>query len=311
MTTVAVTGITGFIGQNLASFLISKGFTVVGLTRSIPVDRSLFPNSLLREVDYASQSSLSDALHDVDVLVHLASLVHHPSSLYAPSYYDLYHTSIVDVTSALLIACSHSPVQRFVYISSAAVYGEKQVESITKCSPCNNYAIAKICAEEVVKSSSLFTDLSYVILRPPLVYSSNCPGNFAHLIRVLSIVPVNIFPALNSLRSFISLDNMLNSIYYACISPAVVNRTYVVADPVAVSVSQIASTYYAAPGTRYFFSLWIPRSIIRFLLFLACKNRIWSKISTASILDPSQFLLDTGYQPDQNSMPPCSIRSLF
>ena len=49
-----------------------------------------------------------------------------------------------------------------------------------------------------------------VIVRPPLVYGPNAPGNFGRLVRLLSLgVPLPL-GGINNVRSFIGLDNFVD-----------------------------------------------------------------------------------------------------
>lgn len=115
-TTVAVTGIAGFLGQRLLPRLEAEPGVgrIVGLDVREPTRRS--PHLELHRVDIAGHD-LKPLLEDVDVLVHLAAVVD-------PIVDDALMARVnVDGTRRVLDAAAAVGVRKIVRVSTAAAYG--------------------------------------------------------------------------------------------------------------------------------------------------------------------------------------------
>ncbi len=125
-----VTGAAGFIGSNLVEDLLSLGQTVVGLDNfstgyRANIDEALAANTGSRfrliEGDIRDSETCRQACHGVDYVLHHAALGSVPWSISDPIT-----TNSVNVAGFLniLIAAKESGVERLVYASSSAVYGD-------------------------------------------------------------------------------------------------------------------------------------------------------------------------------------------
>lgn len=148
MSTVFVTGATGYIGSHVCKALKQAGYTVVGLDR-VPRDHTIKYMDRFIEADYHS-SMCFDALayEQPDAVIHLAG-----TSLVGPSMADPaeYYVNNVAKTSAFLDTVrwlKHMPV--VVFSSSAAVYGNPEVDVIyenTSYNPLSPYGQSKAMIE--------------------------------------------------------------------------------------------------------------------------------------------------------------------
>lgn len=310
MKSIAITGSSGFIGTRLSVYLLSKGFRVIGLRRLDSVVLPPNPHIETRFVDYTDVNSILSALQGVHIVVHLASLVHRSDLLHSYSSYHYYGTSIVTATANLASAASRLSIDRFIYISSISVNSipdaGKIISSCDNECPLNNYAIAKLSAEQILKSISSLSSFSYIILRPPLVYGSNAPGAFSLLKNVFRLCPVNIFSTLSAQRSFISIENLVEVIFLCCTVPAVLNESYVIADPVPVSVSLLAEIYYSLDFRRTL-AIPIPPLFYKAILYMFAKSAVWSKITTSLVIDSTTFSQHSGWVPSSLHVPPDSL----
>lgn len=157
-----ITGITGFLGNEIALAWRDKDIEVFGLSRSgadIECDLS-------REIPVVDKS--------YDVVVHAAGLAHVEASN-AEFYNVNFHG-----TDRLLAGLEKHLPRRLVLISSVAVYGLESGEMIDEQTPCNPttaYGKSKLLAEEAVQNWSEHTGVPVLILRLPLVNGENPPGN--------------------------------------------------------------------------------------------------------------------------------------
>ena len=155
-------------------------------------------------------SNLSDSLCDldlsnIDVILHFAALVHKTNIPYKD-----YEKVNVNYPYDLAKKAKKNGVNHFIFLSSIAVYGDNKtiIRYNTKTEPNTNYGISKLKAENLI--SSLRSDTFKVsIIRPPMVYGSNAPGNINKLIKLIKFSPILPFGKINNQRSFIYIKNLI------------------------------------------------------------------------------------------------------
>ena len=159
---ILVTGGTGFIGTHLLEKLVSQGKAVRALVRRASVPRVLPAGVETVYGDLASGAGLTDALHGVDTVIHLAGVT---KALRAEDYYS----GNVRATEQLAHAIAGRDV-RLVHVSSLAAIGPSTagipVGEDAEPHPLTHYGKSKLEAERVVRD--LLPDA--VIVRPPVVY---------------------------------------------------------------------------------------------------------------------------------------------
>ena len=155
--TVLVTGGAGYIGSRLAPRLLRTGRRVVVL------DRCYFGRGGLAEVAKAPGFTLVDAdirdaaaveaalrTHRPDAVIHLAAISNDPCSDLDP---ELTRHVNLRACSQVMTASKAAGVRRFLYASSASVYGIKEVPDVTEdmaLDPITVYAECKAAGEDVL-----------------------------------------------------------------------------------------------------------------------------------------------------------------
>src|SRR5688572_7385567 len=124
MSNYLITGVAGFIGSNLARALVQAGHMVRGLDDLSNGKLANLANLAGLDFRHASVLDLGavrDACADIDYVLHHAAIASVPRSVEAPL-----ETHEADVTGTLnvLIAARDAGVQRVVYASSSACYGD-------------------------------------------------------------------------------------------------------------------------------------------------------------------------------------------
>lgn len=115
---VLVTGASGFIGRQLLEKLDSP--LVKALGRDLPTD---FPSSRFYQYNIDSMTDYSEALCDVDIVVHLAARVHIMNDD-AIEPLEEYREVNTYGTTNLAKQAAMSGVKRFIFVSSIKVNGE-------------------------------------------------------------------------------------------------------------------------------------------------------------------------------------------
>jgi len=168
---VLVTGGAGFIGSHLVDRLMNEGYEVVVLDNFSAgkienVQRLLGDQSFhLIKGDIRNLEDARKAVGDVDAVFHLAAIVNVPLSIEDPL---LVNDVNVRGTLNLLEASLKENIQRFVYVSSCAVYGEAHHLPINEehpIMPLSPYGISKFTAEHHCKIFHKIHGLKTVCLR--------------------------------------------------------------------------------------------------------------------------------------------------
>lgn len=147
--TVLVTGARGLVGGRLIDLLRGRrDVRAIGLTRSADHTGS-DGNISFAAVDWQNQGGLEEACQGVDAIIHLAAM-NEPDGEAAPE------RALLDngmATLRLVNAARLGGVSRFIYVSTAKVYGlnlQGTVTEDTPARPLNHYAITHHVAEDYV-----------------------------------------------------------------------------------------------------------------------------------------------------------------
>jgi UDP-glucose 4-epimerase len=147
---ILITGGAGFIGSHLAEQLLAGGHIVRVLDNLSTGKRENLPTSHFVEFlhgDIRDRSAVNAAVAEVDGIVHLAAVASVQASVDDPLGT---HGSNFDGTLNLLEAARASGVRRFLYASSAAIYGDNEELPITENArprPLTPYAADKLAGE--------------------------------------------------------------------------------------------------------------------------------------------------------------------
>jgi len=166
MSTVVVTGAAGYIGGEIALLLKDAGHTVIG------IDRRPLPRHLEDFMDFVQADFDSDESYRRLIAVRPTAIVHCAgTSLVGPSILnpsDYYHNNVVKTLNLLNIVMSAVPRARFIFSSSAAVYGEPIMtpcHEVDPREPISPYGESKLMVEQILASYHRAYGLDYVAFR--------------------------------------------------------------------------------------------------------------------------------------------------
>ncbi|MEA2895405.1 MAG: UDP-glucose 4-epimerase [Bradyrhizobium sp.] len=166
--TVLVTGGAGYIGSHMVLALAEAGESVVvidnlstGFSTSLPEGVPLFIG------DAADENLLEGviAAHGVESVVHFAGSVVVPDSMRDPLAYYRNNTM---TTRSLLNAAVKCGVNRFIFSSTAAVYGNPERMPVTEDAPTrplSPYGSSKLMTEIMLHDVAAAHGMNYVVLR--------------------------------------------------------------------------------------------------------------------------------------------------
>jgi nucleoside-diphosphate-sugar epimerase/lipopolysaccharide/colanic/teichoic acid biosynthesis glycosyltransferase len=261
-TLTLLTGATGFVGQAVYQALAQAGHTVVAAVRRLPADgvQASGASDATCEAPFWQLVGLINAhtewqaaLQDVQTVVHCAARAHVMREQ-AVDALAAYREVNVQGTLRLAQQAAAAGVRRFVFLSSIGVNGNHSAAPFTEADapqPHDAYAVSKYEAENALLELAAQTGMEVVIIRPPLVYGPNAPGNFGSLVRwVQRGLPLPL-GAVHNQRSLVALDNLVSLILLCADrerSPQAANQVFVVADEQDVSTTTLLRKVAQAAG---------------------------------------------------------------
>lgn len=105
--------------------------------------------------------------------------------------------------------------------------------------PIDPYGISKWGAEVGLPQLAKEASMEVVIIRPPLVYDPGVKGNFLSLLRLVnSCVPLPL-AEVNNKRSFVALENLVDSVVTCIDHPDAANQTFLAGDGEDLSTTEL------------------------------------------------------------------------
>lgn len=164
---VLVCGGAGYIGSNMTAMLARAGHQPIVFDNLSKGHRAAVKNARLIHGNLDDYDLLVQTLKkfNIEAVMHFAAFIEVAESIQSPLKY--YHNNVCS-TLNLLKAMQDAGVDKFVFSSTAAVYGMPEkvpiVEDMPTC-PINPYGHSKMTAERICSFQSQTGKLRYVALR--------------------------------------------------------------------------------------------------------------------------------------------------
>ncbi len=301
---ILVTGASGFIGRHLVPHLAAAGFAVRAATQNpltAAVDPAIEWQRLpdLNTPADALAAPFRELVAGCDGIVHLAGLAHAASGPNAARYQAIN----TDASLALALAAREAGVTRLVFISSvraqAGASAEHSLNEADAATPTDAYGRSKRAAEHAIASACLGSPTSWVALRPVLVYGEDVRGNMARLMRLAQSRWPLPFAAVTSRRSIVSVDNVAGAIVHALQPTTPANRSYLVADPSALTLGEMIAAMRLGLG-RPAHLVAVPPAVLRLLLQTLAGGGDSARLLGSLQVDTTR-LRQTGWSPTIDS----------
>jgi nucleoside-diphosphate-sugar epimerase len=154
MSTLAITGGTGFVGSRLIALAVEAGHRVRALTRREQAERE---HIAWVPGDLHDDAALAALAQGADAVIHVAGVVNAPTR-------EGFAAGNIDGTRNMLAAAADAGVKRFVHVSSLAAREPGM----------SSYGWSKAEGDKLVEDSPL----DWTIVRPPAIYG---PGDMEML----------------------------------------------------------------------------------------------------------------------------------
>ncbi len=249
---IMLTGANGFIGKALAYELLQGGNTLTAVVRSATgvINSSALTVQLVDSFDKSQLNRLD--FSDVGCVIHLAARAHVLSDN-SSNPLSAFRKVNTEATLELARLAGAAGVKRFIFLSSIGVNGISSTEAFCfddRPAPVEDYAVSKLEAEIGLRHIVAETGIEAVIIRPPLVYGADAPGNFGKLLKLAQKNLPLPLGAIANKRSLVALDNLIDLIITCITHPKAANQTFLVSDDQDISTTELLKMLTIAAGHK-------------------------------------------------------------
>jgi nucleoside-diphosphate-sugar epimerase len=189
---VLITGANSYVGTNVEKWLMKDP-----------------ENFYVESISVRGDEWKSFDFSKFDVVFHVAGIVHLKEN---EKNKDIFININRDLAIEVSNKAKNANVSQFIFMSSMSVYGEEGrlgkevvINKNTPVNPKTSYGLSKFLAEiELLKANS--ESFKVVVLRPPMIYGPNCPGNYVILEKLAMKLPI--FPFIKNKRSVLHVRNL-------------------------------------------------------------------------------------------------------
>ena len=217
LSTVVITGASGFIGRHLCNTLSKRGIRVIALSRNGQ------PNRLVEtehyELDLRDQMKVRELIQYIKprYVVHLAAVKNR--SVAASEYRDAYDGNWLSSFN-LVEACNEvGTLKRFVFLGSSDEYGQQlpPFRESSREAPVTSYGVSKLAVTQLLQTFSRSCGFPAVVLRPTIAYGPNQGSDMFLSAMIQSIVCGERFAMTQGeqTRDYVYIDDLITAIMSA------------------------------------------------------------------------------------------------
>jgi len=249
-----VTGGAGFIGSNLAEYLVNFCTVTVYDNLSSGTRDHVPDEAKIVEADLNQTDQLTTAVKNADVVFHHAAQVSVAQSVEAPTSS---HSVNLDPSLEILEAARSSGT-RVVFASSAAIYGHPEYTPIDEThpkQPSSPYGLEKLTVDHYCKLYHDLYDVEAVALRYFNVYGPRQQGgDYSGVISIFRDQArtgddITIEGDGEQTRDFIHVDDIVQANLLAATSDAAVGESFNIGTGDSITIRELAETIQAATET--------------------------------------------------------------
>lgn len=220
MSNVFITGISGFIGSELARQMTEAGHVVSGTSFSSSNEQHI-------RCDIRKHAEILKAIEQVqpEIIIHTAAL----SSVTLGRTMDYYESNVLGTENVLSAADALGGRRRIVFISTAGVYGNQPVEVLSEDLqplPVSHYGMSKLVCERMLENAAEKHNITIIrpfnIIGPGQNLGFIVPKLVQHFSQKKSSVRLG---NLDPIRDYIDIHTCCEIIHELTMNPATYGET--------------------------------------------------------------------------------------
>jgi nucleoside-diphosphate-sugar epimerase len=225
LSTILITGITGFVATRAALRLLEDGYRVTGVARR----QADIPGVDAHVGDITDPDAMRRAMQGVDAVIHCAAS-------FSSSFVEAARVNI-EGTHRVAQAALDAGCQRFVHISSCGVYNLAGVDVVEETTPMWDYdpdsrlvyGVTKAEAERVLMTYHE-GGLPVVILRPPNITGSHEQADIGHYARQALAGKLTYGGEGDFTWPYVYVENLIDAVRLALTQPQAAGQAYTIVD---------------------------------------------------------------------------------
>jgi nucleoside-diphosphate-sugar epimerase len=246
----------------------------------------------IREVSLLENRLEDINFENVDVVLHLAALVHQSKKIKTEEYFNINRDLPVKVAEQ----AKRSGVKQFIFLSTVKVYGKfvpgsEAWNEDSLCFPEDYYGMSKFQAENGLKRLDE-EGFSVSIIRTPIVYGPGVVANILKLIKLIEMFPFLPFKNVNNNRHYTNVDNLVG--YIDKIIEIRFSGTFIAMDENPMSTSDLVLSISKLLN-RKILLFRLPGFVIKTGIFLL--PGIFDRLFNSFYLDNTKTKLSLNYIP--------------
>lgn len=294
---ILITGATGFIGRALADHLLAQsGYQLICCARSLCQLEQKYNPVLIKDIN--AETDWSEALDHIDCVVHAAGKAHVNAATDNAALTEFRKINTAGTINLARQAAAQG-VKRFIFLSSIGVNGtvsEKPFLSTDAPNARDGYSISKLEAEIALQELAKTVSMEIVIIRPPLVYGPDAPGNFGRLAKLAQTGLPLPLGAIHNRKSFVGIDNLVDFIATSLTHPNAAGKTLLVSDDCDVSTTELLKVMAEASGKRSWL-IPVPVAVLRILGKMLGQQGTIDRLCDSLSIDISESKNILGWKP--------------
>lgn len=300
--TVLVTGASGFVGRHVVAELLRRSIRVRAAVR--PCGGAMLPSAGVELVCLSGAgfetTDWKNAVAGCRAVIHLAALAHVARDGLEDTAIA-FNQANVHFARACAEAASGAGVKRFIFMSSVGVHGgasgTQPFHADSDFAPHTRYSRSKANGEMALTEALAGSGMALTIIRPPLVYGPEAPGNFGALMRAVERGwPLPLGAVTGNRRSYVAIDNLVDLIVTCLDHPGAANQAFLVSDEEDLSTADFLQRLGLAIG-RPARLLPVPLGAIALGAKLLGKPDMFQKLCGSLQVDINKTVKSLGWCP--------------
>ena len=291
---ILVTGGSGFIGRYLCNEIQEKlSVSVVSVGRS-NINFSK-PIKHYSNIDLLNPNRINEIIskEKIDLVIHCSAIAHNKSMQNSNTIKD----QNLQMFQNILLAMKKNNVTSVIFMSSIGVLGNhsrsQSFQESHDPDPQNEYTQSKHLCEKLLQSNN---DLNYLILRMPLVYGKDAPGNFERLKNIIESKLPLVFGQAKNKRSYLFIENLSDFILTVIQKTNFNNQVYHLADLRPISTSDLIRYFSYFLNVRVL-NLNINKKIVKFLFLILNRKLDYERLYNPLEVNISKAKTDFQWSP--------------